>query len=142
MRSRCCISIRQRLGQIPVLINRPAMLHNRSQRVLQPYSVVCLFPDRYVSNQAEHSTAPVRSSPAMRVIQPLIAGLRLALVHIAHHVVPHAARGQLARHHTRQRLHIGRQPLLHPVLFVWFCCVFFVLFFLCCCFVVSLFLFC
>ena len=50
--------------------------------------------------------------------RPSSPGLRLALVHVAHHVVPHALRLQVAHHHPRQRLNVGGQSLFHPVLVV------------------------
>ena len=90
------IADRQRLVQRPLMIDGPALRHDGAQRVLQAFFVARLPANFDIGNQAEHCPAPVRSAPGVRVIQPLVARSRFALVHVAHHVVPYLLGLQLA----------------------------------------------
>ena len=72
------------------------------------------FADFDIGQQAEHRAAPISAPPGRRVVEALIAGLRQAFRHVAHHRLPDFPRIEVAGLHPRDRLDIDGQSLRKP----------------------------
>jgi len=108
----------QRLCERPVLADVAAMIHNAAQRVLKPHAIVRLLANLHVGQQAELRAAPVGEPPGLREVEAFVAGRRIALRHVAHHVPPDFARGQQPVMHAGDRLNIGREAFFDPMMIV------------------------
>ena len=118
MRPRGAIADRQRLRQVPIVVDGAALRNHRPQRVLRP--LLLPVSRRIATSAIRQNSAPpqyvrphvcVRSSPWSPVA-------RLSFRHVAHHVPPDIPRLQLAGHHPCNRLNVGGLTLLHPMLIV------------------------
>src|SRR5258705_1784512 len=83
--------------------------------MLEPAPVVSALPDGNISAKAEKGSTPVGSTPGGRVIEPPIARFGLALRQAVYEVSPSLLGCQDSRPGAGNRFHIGRQPLLEPM---------------------------
>ena len=72
----------------PVLLVIAAGGNHAAHRVLQAEAIIGALADFDIGEQAEHRAAPIFASPGAGVVEALVAGLRQALWHVAHHRLP------------------------------------------------------
>ena len=106
----------ERAFDVPVLSDHAASIEDAAQRILQAHAIVGLLPDADIGHQAKHCSAPVGASPRVGAVETLIAGLRFALRHVAHHVRPHVFSGELAGLHPGDRFDVNRYAFFDPVM--------------------------
>src|SRR6185312_17262110 len=105
----------ERLLDRPVVLNGSARRNDGPQRGLQPRPVFRSLAYLDIRRQAEKRAAPVCAAPGVGAVKAFIAGLRLALRHVAHHVAPDPGWGQLTGLHASHGLDVSGDPLFNPM---------------------------
>jgi len=108
----------KRALQTPIFPDRTTRLQDPAERFLETFCVLGPPSDFDIRQQTKKRAAPVGSSPGRRMIETAIAGLGQALRQITHYVGPRLRRAQIAAAHTSDRLDVGREPFLDPMVFV------------------------
>ena len=89
------------------MVDGAATSYDGAKRVAEAFAVSGFAVNLNIGDEAEHGSAPVGPPPGMRVVQPLVVGCGLALVHVVHHVVPNLLRSQLAGLNACNGLNVG-----------------------------------
>src|SRR5260370_6681079 len=93
-----------------------AVGEDRPQRVLQPALIVRALTYLDVRQGAEERSAPVGASPGVCVIEAVVAHPRQSFGQTFHQVVPYTLRLEISCLHPRNRLDVGGETLLYPMM--------------------------
>src|SRR5580700_7220882 len=83
--------------------------------MLQATAVTRPLPELHFGKQTEYRAAPVGAPPSAGMVETTVARSGLTLWHVAHHVRPNSLRAETRALGTRDRLHIGGEALLDPM---------------------------
>src|SRR5277367_5239131 len=83
--------------------------------MLQATAVSRPLPELHIGKQTEYRAAPVGAPPVAGMVETTVARPRLTLWHVAHNVRPNSLRAETPGLGRRDRLHIGGEALLDPM---------------------------
>jgi hypothetical protein len=87
-----------------------------AQSVPETFGIAAPLPDFNVRCQAKQSTAPVGSSPCVRVVESEISRLRQSLRHTSCHFTPNLLGAQYPDGSPRNWLDVGGDALFDPMM--------------------------
>src|SRR5580658_9508641 len=83
--------------------------------MLQATAVSRPLPELHIGKQTENRAAPVGASPGAGMVETTVARSGLTLWHVMHYVRPNSRRAETPGLGTRDRLHVGSEALLDPM---------------------------
>src|ERR1700730_6008768 len=100
----------------PTVFHTTAGGEDRPQCILQAVAIARALVYLDVRERTEKSAAPVGASQGVCPIEALVPRLRQAFGETFHQVVPYISGLKVSHFYSGNRLHIGSDPLLNPVM--------------------------